>query len=33
MERSTLKRMKYRIMSGEKFNFWTKEARKLVSAF
>ncbi|WP_321431121.1 DNA polymerase [uncultured Methanolobus sp.] len=33
MERSTLKRMKDRILSGEKFNFWTKEVRKLVSVF
>ncbi|TQD29207.1 hypothetical protein [Methanolobus vulcani] len=33
MERSTLKRMKDRILSGGKFNFWTKEVRKLVSAF
>jgi hypothetical protein len=33
MERSTLKRMKDRIQSGEKFNFRTKEVRKLVSGF
>ncbi|WP_340818282.1 hypothetical protein [Methanolobus sp. WCC4] len=33
MERSTLKRMKDRILSGGKFNFWTKEVRKLVSVF
>ena len=33
MERSTLKSMKDRISNGEKFNFWTKEERILVSAF
>lgn len=33
MERSILKRMKDRISSDEEINFWTKEVRKLVSAF
>lgn len=33
MERSTLKRMKDRIQRGEKFNFKTKEVKKLVSGF
>ncbi|WP_406661962.1 hypothetical protein V7O66_05450 [Methanolobus sp. ZRKC3] len=33
MQRSSLKRMKDRILSGGKFNFRTKEVRKLVSGF